>query len=277
MDDLLDRQRRRNAESRDRWELHADHRRRVTALALSVQGGPGRRLCVLGAGNCNDLELVGLLNVYREVHLVDLDRAALEAGVARQQVARFPGLRLHGGIDLTGALSAVPKPPAQADGEAAERLIEALAAGSPALPAGPFEVVLSSCVYTQLLEPVIAALGAGHPRLAEALATLRRRHLELMLDLAAPGGAVVMVSDMVSSDSVPGLGATPPDQVKDLMAGLVRERNFFSGANPLALLQALGEPALGERIARADVIEPWIWPLSEARSYLVYALRLRLK
>ena len=69
MDDPRARQGQFNAESFDQWAGFADHRRRVSGLLAT---GPGR-LCVLGAGNANDLDLATLLEVHREVHLVDLD------------------------------------------------------------------------------------------------------------------------------------------------------------------------------------------------------------
>src|SRR5690349_18868166 len=91
-----------NATSRDQWEAFAEHRRCLTAL-LAREAIAGRsRLCVLGAGNSNDL--TALLAAHREVHLVDIDSEALLRGAARQGVAKHPRLHLHGGLDLTATL-----------------------------------------------------------------------------------------------------------------------------------------------------------------------------
>ena len=43
------------------------------SLLLRLGGDGSRRLCVLGAGNCNDLDLVRLARSFAQVHLVDLD------------------------------------------------------------------------------------------------------------------------------------------------------------------------------------------------------------
>src|SRR5260221_9090475 len=107
MNDPRGRQARFNAESRDQWDGFSDHRRRVSALLGAGLGPRPTRLCVLGAGNGNDLDLRTLLEAHREVHLVDLDREALARGAEGQGVANDPGLHLHGGLDVTGMLDAI--------------------------------------------------------------------------------------------------------------------------------------------------------------------------
>src|SRR6185295_19591792 len=73
-----------NASSAAAWESYTSQRQRMTELFTGAGHSPAGRLCVLGAGNCNDLDLPALLGAYREVHLVDLDEEALNRGVARQ-------------------------------------------------------------------------------------------------------------------------------------------------------------------------------------------------
>ena len=68
-----------NAESRDQWNAFSGHRQKVSALLGAGAEPRAGRLCVLGAGNCNDLDLASLLQAHREVHLVDLDAVALAA------------------------------------------------------------------------------------------------------------------------------------------------------------------------------------------------------
>ena len=103
MDRLGGRQVAFNAASRGQWEEFADHRRCLTR-ELARGAAAGSRLCVLGAGNANDLDLPALLRAHQEVHLVDIDAAALAPGAERQRVAGHPRLRLHGGLDVTAAL-----------------------------------------------------------------------------------------------------------------------------------------------------------------------------
>src|SRR3954453_9038196 len=93
-----------NATSRDQWEGFAEHRRCLTSVLVREVTVGRSRLCVLGAGNHNDLDLTALLSAHREEDLVDIDSAALVRGAARQGVAKHPRLHLHGGVDVTATL-----------------------------------------------------------------------------------------------------------------------------------------------------------------------------
>src|SRR2546427_6062344 len=91
-----------NAGSRDTWDLFRPHRDWVTGLLQPALTAITPRVCVLGAGNCNDLDLATLLHTFQEIHLVDLDAEALTHGVARQGLENNPAVRTHGGLDVTG-------------------------------------------------------------------------------------------------------------------------------------------------------------------------------
>jgi len=67
-------QRRMNATTAGNRAWFAAHRQRIEVL---LRKNPrGARLCVLGAGNCNDLDLPELAGHFGEIHLVDLDATA---------------------------------------------------------------------------------------------------------------------------------------------------------------------------------------------------------
>ena len=61
-----------NQSTRTYWESFGFHRGRITELLAGPSNGRGR-LCILGAGNCNDLDLTKLLEVFEQVVFVDLD------------------------------------------------------------------------------------------------------------------------------------------------------------------------------------------------------------
>src|SRR3954469_2227543 len=86
-----------------------EHRRRLTALALSAAPVTEGTLCVLGAGNCFDLDLSALVDRYQAVHLVDLDAAALDRTVARQEPKTRERLVLHAPLDLSGLLDRIDR------------------------------------------------------------------------------------------------------------------------------------------------------------------------
>ena len=62
MDRLGRRQVEINATSRDQWEAFAEHRLCLRAALGREATARGSRLCVLGAGNVNGLDLTALLN-----------------------------------------------------------------------------------------------------------------------------------------------------------------------------------------------------------------------
>src|SRR5204863_8063997 len=99
--DLIEVHRRYNRNSADLWEPFANHRQRVTALARAAGG---TTLAVLGAGNCNDLDLPALAGAFQQIHLADLDADALGRARARQPPEIAERLVLHAPVDLSGAL-----------------------------------------------------------------------------------------------------------------------------------------------------------------------------
>ena len=190
-----------NATSRDQWEGFAEHRRCLTAVLVREATVGRSRLCVLGAGNHNDLDLTALLSAHREVHLVDIDSAALVRGAARQGVANHPRLHLHGGVDVTATLGILSgRTPMSELGPADFDAMAAWPASRTALVLpGGFDRVASTCLLSQILETAAHSLGRDHHQLADAQAALRAGHLRLMARLAAPGGEAVLVTDVVSS------------------------------------------------------------------------------
>jgi len=274
MNRIFNLHRQRNAESRERWECFAPHRRRVTDLLVAAPRADKGRLCVLGAGNCNDLELAELLDAFAEVHLVDLDEAAVRGGLAAQSPANPGRAHVHGGLDLAGCNAIMgdwtpEQPPSAAD---LERCIDAAAScPAPRIPA-PFDVVASICLLTQLIDSAATAVGGEHPRFMELLASLRLRHARLLFELLAPGGTALLITDFVSSVTYPPLATTTERDLPGLAAKLIESRNFFTGVNP-AVLHALvqADPVLAPRVRRLEMSRPWLWDFGP-RTYAVCAL-----
>ncbi len=267
-----------NATSRDQWEGFAEHRRRLTAALVRETPVERSRLCVLGAGNANDLDLPALLSTHREVHLVDIDDEALARGAERQGVAGDPRLRLHGGVDVTAALGVLADRTPTSELAAAD--FEAMAAWPASRTAmvlpGGFDRVASTCLLTQILETAAHSLGKSHRQLGDAEAALRSGHLRLMARLAAPGGEALLVTDVVSSQMLAELPALPAEALAGLSTRLGREGNHFREVHPRQILAALrSDPSLGPRVASVAQLTPWRWQLHD-RTYLVAAIRFRL-
>jgi hypothetical protein len=264
-----------NVASRDKWALYQGHRDRVTQVLLDRAAPGAGRLCVLGAGNCNDLDLPTLVAGFRAVHLVDLDAEALAQGVARQGLANHPAIVLHGDVDVTGRLDVLGAwSPASAIEAAdvaafAEEPVRRVAAGLP----GPFDRVASVCLLSQLMLSLVDTVGEHHPRFVGLVQAARAGHLRLLPHLVAPGGVAILITDVVSSVTFAPLDMIADEALPDVLARLAQQHNHFHGVNPL-VLTALSrqDPVLAAGVARTDILPPWRWNFGE-RTYAVWALR----
>lgn len=266
-----------NRSTRGHWQHFATHRERIEHLLVADGLTGGGRLCVLGAGNCNDLDLRHLCETFAEVHLVDLDPAAVAGAVRRQEMEASSQVRLHAPVDLTGVADDMAGwPGRRPTGGEIDACIRKI--GDAPLPAltGPFDVVLSPCVLSQIVGYANDTLGKAHPRLHLVRRALRDRHLRLMVDAVAPGGWGVLVTDACSSAGVDGLDQTPHDKLPDLLRSLEAFGHTYPGLGPAAVEAELRrEPLLALQAADVRVIPPWLWRLGPLKTFLVYAVRFR--
>jgi hypothetical protein len=271
---LVDYHRKNNQATLARWDSFSEHRLRVTALALEA---PGQTLAVLGAGNCNDLDLLALAARFREIHLVDLDEEALRRAFDRQPDEVKRRLVLHAPVDLSGAFDrlaafkskpASPTEQARLPAAAVEKILQALP--------GPFDVVLSACMLSQLMHSCYVALGLQHPQLHLMAAALGLSHLRSLAALVAPGGTGLIVTDTISSETYALeelWGDRPPLQLLD---ELDRGNRTLTGTAPSFLRRILREDAeIAPLVTPPRLVEPWLWRFTEEMTFLVYALAFR--
>jgi hypothetical protein len=252
------------------WALYAQHRAHFTDALVASATREGGSLCVLGAGNCNDIDLERLAGTFAEIHLVDIDAQALARAVARQPAALRPRLFRHAPVDLSGLPARrlgkwKRMPPTIPEVEtAAAGALKALLARLP----GEFDVVASACVLTQMSFALLAALGDGHPALEAVRLALMGTHLNTLVGLTGEGGKFLFVCDMVSSNLYP-LDALPPDRaLREVMAEIVAAGACYFAANPeivRRMLRQVGEP---------ELLDPWLWTGPLGRTYFVYAYRV---
>jgi len=264
----------RNAETRSNWESFAAHRQHVSSLLARAAASTADRLCVLGAGNCNDLALDELLTHFGHIDLVDLDATALAAGVVRQ-VAADDRIGRHGDIDVTGILDLASKwrPDAPASDAEVDACIAKAQRAAIALPNAPFQVTASVCLLSQLVESLVLTLGETHAKFLDLLKTIRLRHLELLFDLTRPGGTVLLISDIVSSLTCPQVLSAQAAELPRVVADAVSSQNFFTGVNPFVLRMLFEtEPQLAAQVESAHLSAPWLWDLGP-RTYAVCAVR----
>jgi hypothetical protein len=261
-----------NRQGRDAWTRFASHRDRVTGI-LTASAGSRSSLCVLGAGNLNDLHLDRLVRVFPEIHLVDLDVDAVRTGLARRGPAGSEAIRVHRPIDLSGILDRLPT--TNPSEHAADSLRYLLAHHRCVIPGHPFGVTASVGALTQLLQSVVDSSLAPHDVVPVSLA-LRNKHLTDLVYLTRPGGTVVLVTDVVSTTTAPSLLLSTPAGLEEQMAGLIASKNFFTGTNPYRIIALLEEDnRFCDLVTDVRLLEPWLWPVTTDRQHLTCAILAR--
>lgn len=273
MNRLVELQARRNAESRANWECSAGHRERTMQLIAESAGAGHASLCLLGAGNCNDVDLAELARRFREVHLVDVDAGALAEAARRQGVADSPSIHLHGNCDVTGIWSSLAdwSPNREIDRRDVERVKDAAREFRPPVP--KCDVVVSACLLSQLIEGIVRTLGENHADFLGLMQIVRQRHIELLVDATRAGGAGLLITDVVSSESVTQLSTIADVDLPRALMGLVQAGNFFHGLNP-AVIESLfrTEPRIASQVESVEILPPWLWDFG-VRHYAVLAIR----
>lgn len=237
-------------------------------------------LCILGSGNGNDVDLVALLSRFARLTLVDLDSDAVDHSLTSLAGVDEPAIETHVGVDLSGILDLLASPPEQslAD-ETIDQIVDRLQQPSPSSMPIPssmldrYDVVVSTCLLSQMIDSVFERLGPDHPRLVEVTLALRDHHLRLLRELTHPGGTAFLITDFVSTDTLPELAEAEQHELDRLLARAIEEHNFFTGLNPAVLWHRMADPLAVGGAATAELLPPWRWQLGN-RIYAVAALRM---
>ena len=248
-------------------------------------------LTVWGAGNTNDLDLPAICARFEIVQLIDLDLESLQRASQRADLsdADRAKLRLVGNCDSTGLLPQLASL-AESSGDGANDptatfIADAVTARPRILSGGETEilktdVVVSACMLSQLIDSVFKTLGDDFERVNDVVLAVRDNHLRMLLDAVDTGSVVALVTDFVSSDTLPALNNEMSSQeFLDLVVEALNAKNFFTGTNPAALcqrLQALHDDRQGFAGAtsgrlRIVTTQPWRWKFGQ-RSFASIAV-----
>jgi hypothetical protein len=233
------------------WELLAQHVK------------DDARVAIVGAGNGDDLPLRRLARRAARVDLIDLDAAAL--GRARRRV-RFARHVHTVREDVTaGAVDAIVQ---RANGKP---VTVALPPPTP-IGHGPYDVVISDLLATQLLFPALHDSGLRGPEIDKVLlddGQALTNSVVARIHAAAPDGLVVHLHDvLVWSDShkqpfpldtVLALAETDPAAAFTL----AQQGNVPFGCDPLTASRSVG--------AKLTDTAFWRWPFAPGTDYLVNA------
>jgi hypothetical protein len=274
-------QKRSNSNAAGFHEAYGPHRRHLTELVMAsapaaLPSHEAPRLCVLGAGNCGDLDLERLATRYGSIHLIDVDEQAIARAVARQAPSTRATLVTPAPIDLSGLLASLERwrdvlvTPAEvlAHPERASALIASRLDG-------PFDVVLSACVLSQMHFSVRNALSETHRLFPAANYTLTLTHLRTLARLAKPGGRALLVSDIATEQMAPLHAADERTDFRALLASQLRSGAVFDAVRPDTIASvARDDPSLARELGPAQIADVWPWHNGPRRVFLVYALEL---
>ncbi len=225
----------------------------------------GRELLVLGAGNANDIDLSALGERFESIHLADIGGHACQSAAEQARVETI----VHE-LELTGLVDRLPswkeEPPQpkvlraiteQASREVGKRL------------PGPFDVVTSAGLLSQIVLSALEVLGRDHVAFGPASVSLVVAHLRLALGLLRPGGTLVLAVD--TAPRPPAFFDQLGDDA-DLSKALV-ELEAIGQCIPATevgfVVSVLKHLAPGAAVTMA---EPWVWRIGQDRSSLVYGL-----
>jgi hypothetical protein len=279
VDEQFEQQRASNESGLPHFEAFGGHRARMTdLLAGGARSEPkgSERLCVLGAGNAFDLELERLLTLFAEVHLVDIDAAAVSR--ARERVPEGPRARLfvHAPVDLSGMFHDIERWGRMQVTQ--QELSVAPAAGAKriadTLP-GPFDVVASTCLLTQLQLSLLQLLGERHQLFVALREFLTLTHLRTLAALTQPGGRALLITDLCEAAVFPPGRPRDDADLAPLMQELLAAGQVIHAAHPELIQITLGDdPVLARSFDAAEPSAPWLWQNGPDRRFLVYGLTL---
>jgi hypothetical protein len=277
-DDEIRKQVASNQNALPHFEAFAELRNRLTGL-LAARAAPDRaaRLCLLGAGNCYDVDLERLTSLYREVHLVDIDAAALDraweaqSGPVRARLVRHRPIDLSGVFDRLGRWRELDVTTDELMNHAGSAALEIVSALS-----GSFETVASACVLSQLQFAVVNLLSPSHPLFDAVRQVVNVTHLRTLAALAAPSkGRALLVSDVSSNAIVPLAPSEPGADLRSVLGELMRRGSVFHVLRPDVIEQVVAQdPALNVLVTVSPVLDAWLWQNGPERTFLVYALEL---
>lgn len=280
LEQAIELERKANQSTANQWQTFTRHREVLTELLLAdVPRGSELSLCVLGAGNCNDLDLPRLLEHYAEIHLLDLDPSALERALLRHGLTGMAPIALHGGVDFTAALDKLPRW-ARMQVTAEEMAAHPGAAASEvgARLGRQFDRVLSPCVWTQFQLHALRVLGAQHRLLELVHYTLGLTHLRVVGALLAPGGRALLATEL-TANTLTDLSAIDPEaEPLALLQALVAAGKVIAVATPERVLgPLLDDPILQRDFRTSGPVRAWRWSQGPDRSYLAYACWVQSK
>ena len=262
---------------------HRDMVMKLIAATVADLVGDEARQCssivLLGAGNCIDVDLKALSQLFSVIHLVDLDREAVDAAV---NASGLPAdrLQVHAPIDVAEPLLSLTGKDFNQEVinfEHRVNVLQHLSQENAVLDIPEADVVVSLAVFTQLIDTLRCLVPEGHPSYESTVKAIRIGHLRRMLSMLRLGGVAIFITDMASSDTSDLLETATDETIGDVVKQLVSEDNYCKATNPSLLLADLNVLSrLPNGPESVHTTDPWLWKMGE-RVLAVYGSRIQKK
>ena len=256
------------------WSAFAKHRQKVTELLLAFATQPGKSLCVLGAGRTTDLDLIPLAERYAKIDLVDLHPTITRDALVQRGFDGHARVSEISMLDVSGIDASWRHFMAAPSEGALQATIKECKNAK--LDLGQYDVVVSTCLLTQIMRRAFECLEAAKMvktnGLSDIVKAIREKHFDLLVNHTVPGGAALLITDLTSSEALPEMLLEGAD-LQHMLVNEVTEGNHFPGMNPKLIFEATQRSSLGINLQKALVTRPWIWNSIEMQ-YLCIAYLL---
>ncbi|WP_198852254.1 hypothetical protein [Alicyclobacillus sp. SO9] len=276
------------------WELHRAGTMSLVNQAIQY-GTSSPEVLIVGAGNCNDIDLVELISTSAKVDLVDIDGHAIEQAINRRVPYHLRDKVEVISTDIT---------PLSNNGFTPEIFCKLLASrsvneftdamsrfcvsnGSERFVGNKhYDVVIILPVLTQLIGPMYRACSEVvwrddrakmhddfYPEIYNYSTTLSRQVLDYCWERVRPSGTFVITTDVLDFSEDPWKGTfstqstSNPYWMRDMIKSAMEIAIFDDAETILEWLDYHKQHSI--------VFQRWLWPFSENKIHAVFGELLR--
>ncbi len=250
------------------WETFRNHREIVTGFIDSMAPPDAKSLCVLGAGQCRDNDLNQLIPRFARITLVDLSEQDIRDGLQNQNLTGSDAIEVVGKLDVSGVHDLLDRYANDPDDNVLNDIIRIATTFEPSV-LKTYDCVASTCLLSQILCHASESVSAQHPCLPLLLQVLRQRHVEIILSLLNSGGIGLLITDFVSSESLPELYEAT--DLKYTLQSAIANENVLLGLNPATIGNLFNHERIKPDIKTLRITDPWRWVMPQ-RIYACFAI-----
>jgi hypothetical protein len=289
----------READRIGKWMSHRQEIKFLIEQSLGNLNGKDE-IIILGAGNCDDLDLPYLADKFHTVALADIDNDSMQTAVSGIDPSLHPKIKLLDSLDFTGLdqidfysrfqnLLEHQTPALQLVAFLEEASIEVTKKPVLAHLKRRYTAVVSSAVHTQLfylhalsLFAILANLYEKNDvkLIVEAIAALTdfliRQYNDMLFSLAKSNGVVIIWTDIILLDA-------QTDFIKEKLYSLLNEKDraefmlrlmgSYGIESAVLALQDLNDKMAQE----GKLLRSWLWPFNAEKQFMAVGIAGRAR